>query len=321
MSVEARVLAPDLGSRLRRHGPVILVYAVAGALAIAATVVNPGFLDPGNLLNILRQSIPLGLVAIGQTFVVLTGGIDFSVGPLAGLVAVSAALLFEGDPANAPLAMAAGIGIGAASGLVIGVIIARLNAMPFIATFGMASLLTGITLTVASGPTGLVPYEFVRLYDVSIGTVPLVVIAMAGVWLLAWFVLKRLRYGRYVYGVGDSEESARRAGIRVGWIVTSVYVVSGVLAALAGLFLLARSGVGAPTFGEGFDFLSVTAITIGGISLYGGRGNIWGTLGGVLLLTMVSNVFNVTQVDVFYQRLLLGVIVLAAVALYKPRVH
>jgi ribose transport system permease protein len=321
MSVEARVMAPDLRSRLRRHGPVILVYGVAIALAIAATVGNPEFLDPGNLLNILRQSIPLGLVAIGQTFVVLTGGIDFSVGPLAGLVAVSAALVFEGDPTNAPLAVAAGIGIGAGSGLVIGLIIAKLNAMPFIATFGMASLLSGITLMVASGPTGLVPYEFVQLYDVSIGTVPLVVIAMAGVWLLAWLVLKRFRYGLHVYGVGGSVESARRAGIRVGWIVTSVYVVSGVLAALAGLFLLARSGVGAPTFGEGFDFLSVTAITIGGISLYGGRGNIWGTLGGVLLLTMVSNVFNVTQVDVFYQQLLLGVIVLAAVALYKPRVY
>jgi ribose transport system permease protein len=321
MSMDARVLAQDSRWHLRRHGRVILVYSVVIALGVVASVVNPTFLEPGNLVNILRQSIPLGLVAIGQTFVVLTGGIDFSVGPLAGLVAVSAALLFEGDPANAPLAVAAGIGIGTVSGLVIGVIVARLNAMPFIATFGMASLLSGVTLMVASGPTGAVPYEFVRLYDVSVGTIPLSVIGMGGMWVLAWFVLKRLRYGRHVYGVGDSEVSARRAGVRVGWIVTSAYMISGGLAALAGLFLLARSGVGAPTFGEGFDFLSVTAITIGGISLYGGRGNIWGTLGGVLLLTMVSNVFNVTQVDVFYQPLLLGIIVLAAVALYKPRVN
>jgi len=321
MSAQALAVTGGMRPWLRRHGPVALVYTVVVALAITATVLNPRFLEPGNLLNILRQSIPLALVAIGQTFVVLTGGIDFSVGPLAGLVAVSAALLFAGEPANMPLAIGAGIGIGAASGLVIGVIVARLNAMPFIATFGMASLLSGVTLMVASGPTTAVPFEFVKLYDAPVAGVPAPVIGMAALWVIAWFVLNRTRYGRHLYGVGDSEESARRAGVRVRWIVTSAYIISGVSAALAGLFLLARSGVGAPTFGEGFDFLSVTAITIGGISLYGGRGSIWGTLGGVLLLTMVSNVFNVTQVDPFYQRLFLGVIVLAAVALYKPRVH
>ena len=308
-------------NKLGASGPVLLVYAVVIVIGVAASIINSQFLKSGNLLNILRQSIPLGLVAIGQTFVVLTAGIDFSVGPLAGLTAVTAATIFAGEVASLPVGMAIAIGVGVASGLITGFVVARLNANPFIVTFGIAGLLSGVTLMISSGPTTPAPSEYVAVYDASIGGVPLVVVLMGLVWLLAWAVLARFPFGRHLYGVGSAPESARLAGIGTPWIIVSVYVISGVLAALAGLFMLMRSGVAAPTFGDGFDFLSVTAITVGGISLYGGRGSLLGTLGGVLLLSMVSNVFNVTQVDIFYQRLVLGIIVLAAVALYKPRVH
>jgi ribose transport system permease protein len=302
-----------------RHGKTLLIYGLLVALSVVATIVNPAFAEPRNLFSVLRQAIPLSLVAIGQTFVVLTGGIDFTTGAVAGLVAVSVATVVAGDPSLIAAGVALAIVIGLVAGSLAGGLVAMVRAMPFIVTFGVAGVLVGITLTIADGPTGRVPLEFLAIYDARLGDLPVSVIAVAGIWAVSWIVLARTRFGRHIYAVGGNTETARLAGIPVGRILASAYVVSGVMASLAGLFLLARSGVGDPTFGAGFDFLSITAVTVGGVSLYGGTGSLLGTLGGVLLLTFISNIFNITQVDIFYQQLLTGAIILVAVALYRPR--
>jgi ribose transport system permease protein len=310
----------SVASRLARaDAPVALVFGAVLLMSVVAAVLSDRFLDPGNLTNVARQAVPLSLVVIGQTFVLLTGGIDFSVGAVAGLVAVVVAVLMAGAAENVPLGIGVGLALGIAIGLLTGLLVSRLHAMPFIVTFGVASIVSGVTLTISDRPTGGVPPEFLGIYDAAVGGLPVSVAATGALWFGAWYFLSYRRPGRHIYGIGSAPETARLAGIPVALITASVYVVSGLFSALAGLFLLARSGIGDPSFGSGFDFLSVTAAAIGGVSLMGGRGSVLGALGGVLLLTVVSNVFNLLQVDIFYRQVITGAIILIAVAAYRPR--
>lgn len=322
MTVRAKRI-PGIGaggsSRGRASLPVLIIYVVIILMAIYASLLSRNFLTPANLLNVARQAVPLSLVAIGQTLVILTGGIDFSVGAVAGLVGIVAAVMFAASPDLViPVSILCVI-LGAAIGLCSGLLVTLVGANPFVATLGVSSIVSGVMLTITTGPIGGAPESLLGVYAAAVGGVPVVVIALAIAWLAAWVVLTRMPFGRHLYGVGGSTDSARTAGIRVERTVIFAYIASGFLAATTGLFLLARSGIGDPSFGRGLDFLSVTAVALGGVSLYGGRGSLFGTLGGVLLLTLLTNVFNLTQVDSFYQQLLTGVIVLFAVAAVKTR--
>jgi ribose transport system permease protein len=312
-----------LGSRLPEHRVVVAAYAAVYVLIVVlvvyASATNESFRTWQNAVNVLQQSIILGLVAIGQAFVVLSGGIDFSVGAVVKITVVVGAIAMNGhDGRIAPAALAC-VAVGAAVGLANGLVVTQLDANPFIVTFGMEGVLRGIVLTISTAPIGLASSGFLRLYDGSLGTLPYSVLAMAVVWAAAWVVAARTPFGRRVYAVGGNEEVARLAGIPVGRVRVAVYVLSGVLAALAGLYTLARSGVGDPTAGDGLEFDSITAVALGGTSLYGGLGGIVGTLGGVLLLTLVGNVFNLLQISSWYQGMLKGAIILLAVALYRQR--
>jgi ribose transport system permease protein len=164
-----------------------------------------------------------------------------------------------------------------------------------------------------------VPDAYLSVYDAKIGIVPVNVIVMGLVWFAAWLFTTRTRLGRSIFAVGGSARIAQLSAIRVNRPVVLVYMISSTFAALAGLFLLARTGVGDPSAAEGMTFQAIVAAAVGGISLYGGRGSVIGTLGGVILLTLLSNFFNLMQVNIFYQQLLLGVIVLVAVAAYKSK--
>jgi len=209
--------------------------------------------------------------------------------------------------------------MGVVMGGINGLLITRTHAVPFIITFGVAFILRGINLAISTTPIRGIPDAYLNVYDAKIGIVPVNVIVMALVWLAAWAFTTRMRLGRSIYAAGGSQRIARLSGIRVKRTVVSAYVISSVFAALAGLFLLARTGVGDPNAAEGMTFQSIVASAVGGISLYGGRGSIIGTLGGVLLLTLLTNFFNLMQVNIFYQQLLLGAIVLIAVAAYKSK--
>jgi ribose transport system permease protein len=305
-------------------GAAAFVYVLIVGLAAYAAAAEPAFRTTQNLTNVLQQSIVLGLVAIGETLVVLSGGIDFSVGAVVKLTMMVAAIVMNGRSSGVAPAVLAALGIGAGIGLANGLVVTRLDAAPFIVTFGTATILRGIALTVSTAPVGLAAAGFLHLYDGSLsipsyGRLPYSVLGMAALWLLAWLVAARTRFGRRVYAVGGDAEVARVAGIHVTRVRVAAYTISGLLAAVAGLYALATSGIGDPSAGDGLEFDAVTAVALGGTSLYGGAGSIVGTLGGVLLLALIGNVFNLLQISSWYQGMLEGVIILAAVALYRQR--
>lgn len=306
----------------RNNATILLIYFFILLLIVTASIFSDRFLTASNMFNILRQSIVLGLFSIGQSAVLLTGGMDISVEMVARLVGLVVATIFaayDGNPATIlPLVML-GVAMGVVLGGINGLLITRTHAVPFIITFGVAFILRGINLAISTTPIRGVPDAYLSVYDAKVGIVPVNVIVMGLVWLAAWAFTTRMRLGRSIYAAGGSERIARLSGIRVKRTVVMAYVISSTFAALAGLFLLARTGVGDPSAAEGMTFQSIVASAVGGISLYGGRGSIIGTLGGVLLLTLLSNFFNLMQVNIFYQQLLLGVIVLIAVAAYKSK--
>jgi ribose/xylose/arabinose/galactoside ABC-type transport system permease subunit len=304
---------------LRRNGAVLFIYTLVLLLACVASAASSDFRQPDNLTNVLRQSIVLGLVTIGQTYVLLGGGIDMSVGMTARVVALGTAVTMSDTLIHPYLVIVLGLVAGGLIGLVNGVLITRIGAAPFIVTLGMLGALQGTALAISGGgPTEAVPKFFLDAYDASLGPIPVAILVMAVVWLVAWFVLRRSRFGRDIYAVGGSTHVARLAAISVRRTQTGTYVVAGVLAAAAGLFLLARSGVGDPSVGGGLEFQSIVAAAIGGISLYGGRGSLVGAFGAVMLVSLSSNVMDMLQVSAYYQDLVLGLIVLAGVAAYRP---
>ncbi len=308
---------------LRNNASLWLIYGLILLVGIFAATLAPNFRTMSNMTNILRQTILLGIIAIGQSVVVLTGGADMSVAMIARVVALTVATIFAAQHSNPALIfplIVLGMGIGLALGTMNGLLITYTHANPFIITFGIANILRGIGLAIATTPIRGIPKAYMQIYEARIGIVPINVIVMALLWLAAWLFTNRTRLGRALYAVGGSERVARLSAIRVNRTLISAYIFSAFCASVAGLFILSRSGVGDPITAEGMDFQSVVAVALGGISLYGGRGSVWGTLGGVLLLTMMSNVFNILQVNIYVQQLFLGIIVLIAVAAYKtPR--
>lgn len=310
-------------SFVRKNGSIFLIYGFIILIAGMAAIYSETFRTASNMANILRQSIILGLIAIGQSMVVLTGGMDISIDMIARTVALTVATLFatyESDSSLIVPLLLLGVTVGVTLGGINGVLITRTHANPFIITFGMASILRGVNLAISTTPIRGIPSPYLRIYDAKIGIIAINVIVMGIIWYAVWLFSTRTRLGRSLFAIGGSERVAQLSAIRINWTLVSAYVLSGFFAALAGLFVLARMGVGDPGTAEGMTFQSIVAVAVGGISLYGGKGSLIGTLGGVLLLTMISNVFNLMQVNIYYQQLLLGLVVLIAVAAYRsPR--
>ena len=317
MAIREEQLA--VGRRLPVDGSIVFIYALVLLVGVGAGVYSERFRDPGNLTNVLRQTIVLGLLAIGQSMVIIAGGIDMSIALIARVASLIVAVLFGGSEALILPLLLLGLAIGAALGLLNGLIITRVYASPFIVTFGMFSILSGVGLAIASSPVGKIPAAYLGIYDASLGPVPLSVMAMAAVWLAAWVLTSWTRFGRALYAVGGSQRVARLSAIRVSRTLVVAYVLSGICGAAGGLFILARTGVGDPKLADGLEFQSIVAVALGGISLSGGRGSLLGTLGGVLLLGVVANMFNILQVDSFFQQLILGLVVLVTVATYRTR--
>jgi ribose transport system permease protein len=314
--------APGALERLGASGvrvdlSVVFIYVLVLVAAIGAGLYSERFRDPGNLTNLLRQTIVLGLLAIGQSLVVIAGGIDMSIALIARVSTLIVAVLFGGDDRLILPLLALGLAIGAGLGMLNGLIITRVYASPFIVTFGMFSILNGLALAIASGPVGKIPAAYLSLYDASIGPLPVSVVGMGLIWAAAWLLTSRTRFGRALYAVGGSQRVARLSAINVPRTLVWAYVLSGICGAAGGLFILARTGVGDPKLAEALEFQSIVAVALGGISLSGGRGSVLGTLGGVLLLGVVANMFNILQVDSFFQQLILGLVVLVTVATYR----
>jgi ribose transport system permease protein len=304
---------------LRRHAPTLIVYGLIVVLAIYASLLSPNFLTDRNIFNVLRTAAFLGTVAIGETLVIISGGIDLSVGSVIKLAVLMSAILMDGKPENIAVAVAATLAMGAVVGLINGLLITKVRIAPFIVTLGAYSILRGVSYTVTTTPVGRAAPGFLRLYDLKVGPVPLLVIFLGVLIVAGIFVLRRTGFGRYIYAIGGNEQVARLSGIRVDRVKIGVYMLCSALAALTGLLYLARSGVGDPVTGEGAELQAITAVILGGTSLFGGQGGLIGTLGGVLLMGLTNNVLVLLNVSSWYQELIQGLVIIGAVALYKQR--
>ncbi|MDQ4078420.1 MAG: ABC transporter permease [Chloroflexota bacterium] len=305
------------GDLWRDNAVPLILLAVLLLLTLVGILNSPLFRSPRNIFNLLRQAVSLGLVSIGQTLVILTGGIDLSVGAVVKLTSLLTAGIMNGREEWMLPAIMAALMVGGTIGLINGLLVTRLSVPPFVATLGTWIMVNGISLLYTTSPIGRIAPPFFRVYTETIGPVPVSVIAFLLFWLMWVFVLRRTAFGRHIYAVGGNERVAHLSGIPVKRVRLAVYTISGLLAAMTGLFLVSRMGVGDPVVGTGLELDSITAVILGGTSLFGGVGSLVGTLEGVLLLSLISNLFNLLDVSTWYQQLIKGAIILGAVAIYK----
>jgi ribose/xylose/arabinose/galactoside ABC-type transport system permease subunit len=286
-------------------------------LAIAA-LLSEAFLRPNYLLNIVRQAAPVGIAAVGVTLVMIAGGVDLSVGAIISLAAVVAAVLMEGSAANLPLALAATLLVGGAIGLANGLLIAYNRVSPFILTLGMAIAVYGLTQIYSGGTArGVVAPGFREFFNHRLGgLVPVLALAFALIAGLGIWLQRATRFGRSLYLIGSNPAAARLAGLPIARITVAAYVLSGFAAALAGIALLARSGVSSTFAGRGLEFDVLAAVVLGGTTFEGGRGGIGGTIAGLLVLVIAFNLVNIIGLDYNAQLIVKGAIIIAASALY-----
>lgn len=282
------------------------------AIVVIFGLLAPDFLSQRNLLNILQQSSINACLALGMTLVIISGGIDLSVGPTAAISAViTATMLVAGVPV--PLAILAGLAIGAVCGLVNGVLVAYAGLQPFIVTLGTLSTYRAIALIYTGGnPVLGVPAGFRALFNGSLLGLPIPVIMVAVVALLAWVLLKKTPLGEYLLAVGGNEEAAYVAGVPIAITKITAYVISGVLAALASMILVGRLGAAEPILGNLWELDAIAAAAIGGASLMGGKGSVIGTILGAIILGAMRNGLTLMNVQAFYQLLATGLIILVA---------
>ena len=274
-----------------------------------------------NVANTLVRSVALGMVAVGQTLVILGGSLDLSVAYQVSVTAVMASFVMQGDPDRMLAGVVAVTAIGLAIGLANGLIITVLGVNPFIATLGMALVLRGVLNSSFDNFAGAVPEQFQTLGYGAIGPVPLAVLLFAAVVLGAWVLLRSTRFGHHLYAVGGGEETARLSGVRSGRVLIGAHMLCSLTCVLTGLFIVSRLRAGAPWVGTdgNYDLESIAAVVLGGTALTGGRGGVLGTVAGVLILALLDNLFNQLEVNTFLKDVLRGVIIIAAVAVYALR--
>lgn len=283
-------------------------------LCLAMFVATPDFLTPNNLLNVGIQVAVVAILAFGQTFVIVTAGIDLSVGSVAALSAMVAA--FTGQAWGMPpmVALLFGLLTGLAAGMVSGVATAYGKLPPFIATLAMLSVARGLTLVVSNGIPIPTP-SVVTWLGGSIGPVPVPVVVMLVMGAIGWFILNRLSIGRAMYAVGGNLEAARLSGIPVKRVLVTVYALAGIYAAVAGLVLSGRLASAQPQAATGYELDAIAAVVIGGASLAGGVGKISGTLIGALVLAVIRNGLNLLNVSAFWQQVIIGLVIAVAVGI------
>jgi ribose/xylose/arabinose/galactoside ABC-type transport system permease subunit len=298
-----------------RHGIFLLLLL----LLLVGAATAPEFRTAENIANVLKQSAALGVLAIGQNFVIVGGMIDLSVGQLAGLVVVlSADLLMQGRPELTLRAILLALALGAAVGALNGWLNNRLRIHPLILTFGMLSVLQGAIFVYTDRSIGLVSPGFRWLSDDTLAGVPVAALLLAAISLGAAFLLHRTRFGHHLMAIGGSEENARRAGIDANRIKLIAFTLSGLSAGIAGILLAGRLGTGYPNAGVGYELDAIVAVVLGGTALAGGRGTIAGTIAAVLVLGVTSNLLNLLEVSAFVQMVIKGLIVILAILVNQP---
>ncbi|MWA02606.1 ribose ABC transporter permease [Actinomadura sp. LD22] len=309
-SLAARSRLSSAAAAARRLRAVWMLLLVGVVLTIA----SPVFLTHNNLMNVGLATSVAALLAVGQTYVIILAEIDLSVGAALGFTAVVTAQTLRDHGLVAGIA--AGVAAGAAIGLVNGLLVTKTRMPSFIATLATMSVLSGLSLQLTKGnPVAVTDYDFQGIGQSRIAGVPVPVVIMLVVFAVAGYLLARTRFGRHVYATGDNTEAARLSGVRTDRVKILAFVLSGVLAALAGFILTARLSTAEPTAGTGLELEAIAAVIIGGTSLAGGRGTLLGTLVGALVLGVIDNGMNLLDVSPFLQNVVKGLVILLAVFL------
>lgn len=290
-------------------------------LVIGISIISPQFRTINNFLSLLRQSSINGLIAFGMTFVILTGAIDLSVGSLLALSTVlCAGMITAGVPAG--LAMLLSLGIGAALGCVSGLLVTLGRLQPFIATLITMTVYRGLTMIFTNGkPISKLGDSYI-LQLIGKGSyfgIPIPVILLFLLFLLFYFLLTKTTFGRRIYATGSNWKSAKLAGVNINKTKIIAYMISGTMAALSGLILLSRLNSAQPTLGTGYELDAIAAVALGGTSMSGGRGKIYGTFIGVLIIAVLNNGLNILGVSSYYQAVIKGLVILIAVLSDRKR--
>lgn len=303
-----------------RRGGAALVYIILLAILVFAAIVAPPFLGERNIYNVFKQVTALGIVSVGQTFVILLAGIDISVGAVVSLVCCVNSHVMPLETWYAiPLGLFLSIVIGIVVGLANGLGVTKLKVSPFMMTLGMMSIVEGAAIFLRPQPGGIIPREFGKPLTGNIGPIPVPLVFFGATALIGYFILNRTLLGRHIYATGGNEASARLSGIHTDRVKILAFVFCSVMAAMAGIFISARIRTGDALVGASFGLDSITAVAIGGTSLMGGRGGIVGTIAGAFMVALLANILNLVGVSSFYQYVLKGLLIIIAVAMYAER--
>ena len=286
-------------------------------LVVVISVLRPRFISAANLRNVMRIASINGLLAIGMTFVILTGGIDLSVGAVMGCAGMYSAYFAQAAKGYPPIvAVLIGLLIGLGFGLFNGWIIAYLKVPAFVGTLGSMSIASGLTFLLTDAkPIPNLSEGFKKMGGGNLGVIPIPIMMMSVVLLVCFALLYKTRYGRYIFAVGGNLNAAHVSGIDTKKIICSVYVIAGVLSAFAGIITTARVTSGVTSTGKGYETDAIAAVVIGGTSLTGGKGRLWGTIVGILIMQFLSNGLDMLGVNAYYQLLVKGFVVIGAVML------
>lgn len=309
-----------LRSALHRY-PALSPAVVLVVAVIVFGLINNRFVLPGNLSIVLQQVAVVGTIALAQTLVILTAGIDLSVGAAMILASMVIAQVAANNGVPGPLALLLGLIVGLACGALNGFLVTRLRLPPFIVTLGTLNIFVALTLLYSNGSTvrGAQMPAVLTLTGspITIGDVRITigVLMMLALYILLAFILGKTAWGRHVYAVGDDKEAARLAGISTNRVLLSVYLAAGAILAVGAWIQIGRTNAASPNAGVDLNLDSITAVVIGGTSLFGGRGTVWGTLLGALIVGVFRSGLSLAGLDVLYQTFAVGVLIIVAVAL------
>ncbi|MCB1487269.1 MAG: ABC transporter permease [Bauldia sp.] len=298
---------------------LVIVVALLALLIATGAFLSDRFATLSNFLNVFKQAAGLGFASLGQTLVILTGGIDLSVGAMISLTSNLTSGWIDGNPDLVIPVVLGILALGAAIGSINGLLSYYLRIHPLIVTLGMAAVLQGTTLLYSLSPAGSVPVEFEIFAYGDVFGVPIAGLVMLAMFAIVGVFLNRTRTGTAIYAVGGDPRAAHLLGISVPKVMILVYGLSGMLAAFTGIYFVSRMGSGDPWRGEGFELASITPVVVGGTALAGGKGGVLGTLLGVYLISLLNNLLNFLDVSTFYQWIIQGLIIITAVAVHVER--
>ncbi len=299
-------------NRLRQYG----IFVVFIIICLILSFISPQFLTVSNWTIIITQASINALLAFGVTFVIITGGIDLSLGSMVAVTGVTAAMLAHPDTYPVALPIFAGLFSGLLMGVFNGFVITKSKIVPFIVTLGTMTIGRGLALILSKGrPVSNLSNSFNFIGGGEVFGIPFPIIVLILIFTICSFTLKKTLLGRYIYAVGGNEQAARASGINVSQVKMAVYSISGLLAGLAGILLTSRITTGQPNAGAGFELDAIAAAVIGGTSTSGGTGTMTGTLVGVLLIGVINNGLDLLNVTSYYQQVVMGIIIIGAVVL------